>query len=454
MFAQLSPFPLFDLPIELVDRVIDYVDEKRDVLALALTCHYFNTLLIPDHLRYRKILMGLYRLDTVENVIARPALGRNIRILLIRPRVTGRRREPLDRFCCGSVEASVVAESRVALALSVMPNLTKFEWDMYHEPETKDLLWETLIASCPRLCDLMFRILPALRRHSENTLYRSKLFDLRYLTAIYLDITTPQQGDSPVPVDHVRRFLLGSPGLTSLHIALNNAIPLDTIFSEASWPHLGRLVLRTVSCHPTIFESFLTRHPTIHHIHLYSVNESLTKWPNHLSLQPGALPNLLHLRIDRQERPCRIDAFLQHAFWLKLQSISFHLLSCVSDVFTAFLHRHPSVEELSYTECQAVDNPHGILKDLLPGALPKLRNFTGDDFDYIQVCVAGCPLQEMCLNPEELESDRAEEAFRRVARTLRFIDFTSQVEEEIGERLERNVPELRPLRLFEPSWPY
>ncbi|KDQ51849.1 hypothetical protein JAAARDRAFT_210828 [Jaapia argillacea MUCL 33604] len=457
MFDQLSPFLLFDLPIELVDRVIDYVDEKRDVLALALTCRYFNTLLIPDHLRYRKILMDLCRLEAVENVIARPALGRSIRILLIRPRVSGRRREPLDRFCCGSVEASVVAESRVALALSMMPNLTKFEWDMYHEPETRDLLWEILIASCPRLCDLKVHILPGFIHHSENTLYRSKLFDLRHLTTIHLDITTPHWGDSAIPVHHIRRFLLGSPGLTSLHIAFNSLVPFDTIFSDASWCHLERLFLRTVSCHPTIFDSFLTRHPTIHHIHLSSINESNESWtqgPQYLSLQSGALPNLLHLRIDRRERACRIDDFLQHACWLKIQSISFHRLSCVSDTFTTFLHRHPSLEELSYAECHAIDNPHGILKDLLPGALPKLRKFTGDDFDYIQVCMAGCPLQEMCLNPEELESDRTEEAFRRVAHTLRYIDFTSEVGEEIGKRLERNVPELKPLRLFEPSWPY
>ncbi|KDQ53348.1 hypothetical protein JAAARDRAFT_61375 [Jaapia argillacea MUCL 33604] len=432
------------MPTELVDRVIDYVDERPDVLSLALTCRHLNDILIPDHLRYRKLLISLDRLDTLETVIARPYLGRNIRILRVSPRLSLRRRFPLDRFCCRTKEAEVVAESRLALALSLMPNLTKFSWEMYHEPETKNMIWENIAATCHRFSDLRCYLLPTFRNHCENTLYHSKIFNLRHLVKLDLYIATPVWGNSPIQVDHIRRFLLRCPDLVFLTLAFGDSTPLDTVFHQVSWACLESFRLEKVSCHPTIFDSFLSLHPTIQRLHLTrSINESLNQDPVYISLSPGSLPNLHTLTIDGGETHPRVDEFLRYASWGKLRTLELSRMSCLSDVFTTFISRHPSIEDLCIDTCIAVDSPLSLLKGLLPGELPNLRDFSGADFDYIIVCMAGAPLQQLYLSSVEIESDMAEEALRRVAPTLRCIDFLGTPREEVVERLQRNIPELK-----------
>ncbi|KDQ53363.1 hypothetical protein JAAARDRAFT_210041 [Jaapia argillacea MUCL 33604] len=442
-------FPIFDMPTELVDRVIDYVDECPDVLSLALTCRHLKAILIPDHLRYRKLLISLERLDILETVITRPSLGRNIRILRVVPRIGLYRRFPLDRFCCRTKEAEIAAESRLALALSLMPNLTKFMWDMYHEPETKNMIWENIAATCHRFSDLRCYLLPTFRNHCENTLYHSKIFNLRHLVKIDLYIATPVWGNSPVQVDHIGRFLLGCPDLVVLTLAFGHSTPLDTVFHQASWACLESLRLEKVACHPTIFDSFLSLHTTIQNLHLtHSVNESLNQDPFDISLSPGSLPNLHTLTIYCGGPHPRIDEFLRYASWRKLRSLELSRMSCLSDVFAKFLSRHHSIEELCVDTCIAVDSPLSLLKDLLPGDLPNLRDFSGPDLDYIIVCMAGAPLQQLYLNSVEIESDMAEEALRRVAPTLCDIEFVGTPREEVVERLKRSIPELKA------SWAY
>ncbi|KDQ51185.1 hypothetical protein JAAARDRAFT_106226, partial [Jaapia argillacea MUCL 33604] len=68
---------------ELVDMIIDFVDEGRYVLRLALTCRLFKDILIPNHLHFRNISVSFSRHRRLDLLIRRPALARNVRRIRI-----------------------------------------------------------------------------------------------------------------------------------------------------------------------------------------------------------------------------------------------------------------------------------------------------------------------------------------------------------------------------------
>ncbi|KDQ55071.1 hypothetical protein JAAARDRAFT_134183 [Jaapia argillacea MUCL 33604] len=171
-----SPFPLLELPSELIDAVIDFVDEHSDVLALALTCHLFNAILIPDHLRYRKISISLPHLDILQDLISRPALALNVRCLIVKHKRNCPPPYDHRHRCCETAESETEAENTLCRALGLMRNLQKLEWWLRQLLYTKDLIWETINASCPQLSELVVREATYCRKRSLSTSKVRKLY--------------------------------------------------------------------------------------------------------------------------------------------------------------------------------------------------------------------------------------------------------------------------------------
>ncbi|KDQ55060.1 hypothetical protein JAAARDRAFT_48869 [Jaapia argillacea MUCL 33604] len=419
---------LLELPDELVDHVVGYVERSSDLLALALTCCRLKEIIIPDHLKHREMTIVLDDLDELEQLILRPRLARNVRAIVIYHPEKG-----------WGKEEKVVAESRVALALSLMPNLIQFRWDLDSDPATKGLIWEMLRTSCHCLRRLEFVNSPPTRDASV-----SKIFDLRNLTWIDLILHIPHRGEVEAYVVAIKNFSLGCPSLSHLTFTFDNLISFEAILREVFWPRLEHILLRNISCHPATLHTFLTRHTTIKYFLFFRfVAESAMQDSIYPPLAPGVLPNLQRLCLQHRNLRHRIDPLLQHASWPDLRWVYFSQVSCLSQPFKAFLARHPSIEDLTIQSSVAADSPHGLLSGLLPDTLPRLRSFMGEGSDYRIVCLAGSPLESLLIDGRELQFAETEQALRRVAPTLLSLSFFPSPDAGALEAFRRKVPELR-----------
>jgi len=48
-------------PFEIVDHIVSLIDHPKDLLALALTSHYFKDIVIPDHIQSRQLICNMDR---------------------------------------------------------------------------------------------------------------------------------------------------------------------------------------------------------------------------------------------------------------------------------------------------------------------------------------------------------------------------------------------------------
>ncbi|GJJ08865.1 hypothetical protein Clacol_003085 [Clathrus columnatus] len=69
------------LPVELVFKVISFIDERKDLLALALTCRTLEKTLIPDHINHLEIHCPPHMLDIWDHLLKRPVLWQCVKTL-------------------------------------------------------------------------------------------------------------------------------------------------------------------------------------------------------------------------------------------------------------------------------------------------------------------------------------------------------------------------------------
>ncbi|KIJ53050.1 hypothetical protein M422DRAFT_202381, partial [Sphaerobolus stellatus SS14] len=72
-----------ELPIELVEKTIGFIDKPSDLLALALACKSFANLVIPDHLDYRIVQCAPGDTQVWQHLIDYPHLAIRIKSVTI-----------------------------------------------------------------------------------------------------------------------------------------------------------------------------------------------------------------------------------------------------------------------------------------------------------------------------------------------------------------------------------
>ncbi|KIJ50382.1 hypothetical protein M422DRAFT_98456, partial [Sphaerobolus stellatus SS14] len=70
-----------NIAMETFERIVQNVDEPKDLLSLALTSKYIYKVIVPTHLEFRTIRCDAYREDVWKALVAKPNLTKGIRRL-------------------------------------------------------------------------------------------------------------------------------------------------------------------------------------------------------------------------------------------------------------------------------------------------------------------------------------------------------------------------------------
>lgn len=74
---------LLRLPFDALELIAEALDDRPDLLSLALTCSTWKNIIIPRHLEYREILLSVDHLFIWKHLAERPSLAANVRRLVI-----------------------------------------------------------------------------------------------------------------------------------------------------------------------------------------------------------------------------------------------------------------------------------------------------------------------------------------------------------------------------------
>lgn len=141
-------------PTEILDAIVFHVDSKRDLLALALSCHRLHAVIFPRHYDYRVICAKASSLCLWSHLIVNRALAHNVRALEI---IDERSPKPLvlpvdimktdtdlesseDQFAL-----HLKQEALLVSALTKMTALQSFHWSCNHSTISIDNVWATLM---------------------------------------------------------------------------------------------------------------------------------------------------------------------------------------------------------------------------------------------------------------------------------------------------------------------
>ncbi|VDB84732.1 unnamed protein product [Peniophora sp. CBMAI 1063] len=70
-------------PAEVLECIVDELDGREDLLALALACSRLHNLIIPEHLSYRRVVVSVYFQPFFDLILSRADLARRVRELTI-----------------------------------------------------------------------------------------------------------------------------------------------------------------------------------------------------------------------------------------------------------------------------------------------------------------------------------------------------------------------------------
>lgn len=142
------------LPTEILDAVAFCVDDKRDLLALALTCRRMYSVVFPRHYDYRIVKCKVSSLRVWNHLIVRRGLARNVRQLeVLDERSTVPETIPCDietsdtdlESSDDELEMHAKQERYLAAALARMTALVSFTWSCSHLPISVESLWPILM---------------------------------------------------------------------------------------------------------------------------------------------------------------------------------------------------------------------------------------------------------------------------------------------------------------------
>ncbi|EGO29313.1 hypothetical protein SERLADRAFT_456893, partial [Serpula lacrymans var. lacrymans S7.9] len=269
-FVGLSPSrrTLTRQPTEILDSIVFHVDEKRDLLSLALSCHRLHGVIFPRHYDYRVIRCKVSSISVWNHLIVNRSLARNVRRLeILDERSTEPASVPSDILVSETdLESTddelgmhVKQERFLVSALTKMTALHSFSWSCNHSPISIDNVWPTLL-KCPSIREveindnLVFSdyshgidgVRP--RNSQKSILPELKTVALRSTKHVYGSTKTPQ-------LLRISNLLTNCPNLKSLDIGYEHRRgsgyqrPVaDDFFLCSRWSALRSLSLSNLFC--------------------------------------------------------------------------------------------------------------------------------------------------------------------------------------------------------------
>lgn len=146
-------------PTEILDNVAFYVDSKRDLLSLALTCQRMHSVVFPRHFDYRVVKAKVSSIRVWNHLIVHRGLARHVRRL----EIMDERSLESEIVPSGIISADTDVESTddeleihakqerlLVSAVARMYSLQSFKWSCTHSLISIASLWPTLL-KCPQL---------------------------------------------------------------------------------------------------------------------------------------------------------------------------------------------------------------------------------------------------------------------------------------------------------------
>lgn len=146
-------------PTEILDNIAFYVESKRDLLSLALTCQRIHSVVFPRHFDYRVIKAKVSSIRVWNHLIVHRGLARHVRRLEIMDErsleseivpsgitATDTDVESTD----DELEIHTKQEKLLVSAVARMYSLQSFKWSCTHSLISIASLWSTLL-KCPLL---------------------------------------------------------------------------------------------------------------------------------------------------------------------------------------------------------------------------------------------------------------------------------------------------------------
>lgn len=306
------------LPTEILDAVAFCVDDKRDLLALALTCRRMYSVVFPRHYDYRIVKCKVSSLRVWNHLIVRRGLARNVRQLeVLDERSTVPETIPCDietsdtdlESSDDELEMHAKQERYLAAALARMTALVSFTWSCSHLPISVESLWPILM-KCQTLQQVTVKdnLVFSPDNDDESSAARKKrqvVFPA--LRAVSMQTTKHTYALNKNPdMSRISTMLANCPVLESLKIDYTSrrspgfSSPiLDDFLLCGRWPNLRTLALTNLRCSPQAgFDAtmgFLLAHPQLEVLHLDVAFGAGSPYV----FPPGCIPRLRELRCGR-----------------------------------------------------------------------------------------------------------------------------------------------------------
>lgn len=316
--------PILQLPQEILEEVLASLDQRTDLLSLALSCQALAAQIIPHHTDYRVIRVRTLNPTIFAHLARREDLARNVHEVHIAER---HNYTTVDRLPKTLVDADldcdpllngtydeVVKTRNVCKALHHMRNLRVFTWSCNSGAATMKNPGETSGMPGP-----LARDRPAGEPSHEEAILSVVVrkptlehFGISGAFATHVE-GLPLDKSFTYPVWHLNNLkslcLLGNSWLSNA-----NALPICIMLSRSPnleyleiplefkhlhtlhFPSLKRVKLHLLSGATTLVDNssarFVENNPTIEELSWYPIGI-----PN---LRPGSLPNLKHLKTNLQ----------------------------------------------------------------------------------------------------------------------------------------------------------
>ncbi|KDQ58293.1 hypothetical protein JAAARDRAFT_58011 [Jaapia argillacea MUCL 33604] len=275
------------VPLDIIDSVADLIDNRSDLLSLALTCRFFTKRLIPSVLDYCEIRAPFEARYLWKHLAENTRLARRVRTLRVVTEDYKLPKEikPEER----GVDEDGQLEEVFLQSVRCMSHLVTFRWMDPHLRRWSfnrvgyDQLWDVFSVSCPRLrhlelCDNVNVLSEeALVGRSGRLSTLDTLWSCKY--RVSFQGISGSWRLSPV---FITNFISHSSSLRSLDlIAISLAVHISPL-----GPQFGEMVLPSLSS-PNTLSRFLRLNSTLESLALdspYSLQ----------SLVTGDLPNLHH----------------------------------------------------------------------------------------------------------------------------------------------------------------
>jgi len=148
------------MPNEILDEIASYVDLKRDLLSLALTCHRMRDVFLPNHFRYRVVKAKVSSMRVWHHLAACRASAQKVRRLeimdersseseiIIPPNIATTDADVESTY--DGLDLPAEQEKLLVSAVAEMHGLQSFKWSRTHSLISIESLWPTLL-NCPQL---------------------------------------------------------------------------------------------------------------------------------------------------------------------------------------------------------------------------------------------------------------------------------------------------------------